>query len=289
MTPAVSAIIPVFNRQTTGLEAIASIQAQRGPPSEIIVVDDGSSPPFDPAHAAEGPSLVRVLRHRDNAGAAAARNTGIKAASGRWIAFLDSDDLWYPGKLAAQVAFAEQGLASGWPPLTCFMTSFRQISLVTGSSESRNPIDSWAVTDFAAGCWFAPGTTALVPVEAFEKIGLFDAALSRLEDLDWYLRLALAGGGTASLKTVLADVRVGAAASAAKVDMSTQYLRSKWLAADANKLAAEAARNLAAYLALEQAKAQFGSRHYLKFSRSLIRSFILRPRTQLPLRNWWHQ
>ena len=275
--PLVSVVIPVFDRQKSCLAAIASVQAQREIACEIIVVDDASQEPFVLATESAGPHTVRVLRHQANAGAAAARNTGVQSANGRWIAFLDSDDVWLSGKLVSQIAFAQRGHASGWPKLTCVMCGFRQVSLANGAAQHRIPIDSWDVADFAAGCWFAPGSTALVPADAFAIVGLMDATLPRLEDLDWYLRLALAGGGVSSVPNVLADIYVSNAASASKVDLSAQLLRTKWLSGSSGKLSADVTRNLKAYLALEQAKAQLGSRQYGQFSRSIIESFVLRP------------
>ena len=103
---AVSVVIPVFERQAQGIEALRSALAQIGAKDEIVIVDDGSKEPFWlPDYAAADPR-VTLIRHDVNRGAAAARNTGVKAALGTWIAFLDSDDLWLPGKLDVQRALA---------------------------------------------------------------------------------------------------------------------------------------------------------------------------------------
>src|SRR5205085_6920251 len=88
----VTAIIPAYNRPGPTVRAIESILGQRpAVPAEIIVVDDGSAD--DTADAAEATG-VRVVRHEVNQGLAAARNTGIEAASHEWVALLDSDDEW---------------------------------------------------------------------------------------------------------------------------------------------------------------------------------------------------
>lgn len=102
----VSVIIPCYNRAEILPRAIDSALKQTVPPSEIVVVDDGSTD--DSAEIAEqfgGP--IRVIRQR-NAGAAAARNCGIRDAKGDWIAFLDSDDEWAPTKLARQLEAAAE-------------------------------------------------------------------------------------------------------------------------------------------------------------------------------------
>src|SRR5215831_2827499 len=90
---AVSGIIPAYNAESFISETIASALAQTYPLTELIVVDDGSSD-----HTAEVAARfpnTRVIR-RPNGGQGAARNTGIQAASGDWIAFLDHDDTWHP-------------------------------------------------------------------------------------------------------------------------------------------------------------------------------------------------
>ncbi len=94
-------VIPTFNRRELLLEALASVEAQTLRPAEVIVVDDGSSDGTREMLESMG-GRVRPL-FQSNAGAAAARNRGIEAAKGDWIAFLDSDDWWEPSKLAKQV------------------------------------------------------------------------------------------------------------------------------------------------------------------------------------------
>src|SRR5690606_21296938 len=82
---------------------------------EVVVVDDGSLPAIDLRAITD--ARLKVVRHHRNKGVAAARNTGVAAARGRFIAFLDSDDLWLPEKLARQVPLAIDGrtvVTSGW-------------------------------------------------------------------------------------------------------------------------------------------------------------------------------
>ncbi|GAB4137044.1 MAG: hypothetical protein Kow0040_23410 [Thermogutta sp.] len=100
--PTVSVVIPAWNAARYLPETLRSVLSQTRPPEEIIVVDDGSTD--DSAVVAErfGPT-VRVLR-QENRGESVARNRGIEAAHGDWIAFLDADDLWHPDKLAKQLA-----------------------------------------------------------------------------------------------------------------------------------------------------------------------------------------
>ena len=103
MAPWVSVIIPTYNRAALVAEALASVQAQTYRDFEIVVVDDGGTD--GTAAALAEWREVKVLRHSRRRGVSAARNTGINAARGQWLAFLDSDDLWLPDKLARQIAY----------------------------------------------------------------------------------------------------------------------------------------------------------------------------------------
>jgi glycosyltransferase involved in cell wall biosynthesis len=100
-TTLISCVIPVFNGEGFLLEAIKSVRSQHGVELEIIVVDDGSTDRS--AELARSVPGVRVVT-QSNRGTAAARNYGLRLARGELIAFHDADDIWLPGKLAAQLA-----------------------------------------------------------------------------------------------------------------------------------------------------------------------------------------
>ena len=100
--PTVSVVIPTYNRADCLQDSVFSILAQTVPAAEVIIVDDGSRD--HTADVCRGfPPPVRYLR-RENGGSAAARNTGMRAAAGDYIAFLDADDVWEPAKLEVQLA-----------------------------------------------------------------------------------------------------------------------------------------------------------------------------------------
>ena len=105
MAPRVSVIIPTYNRADLVQQALASVKAQTYRDFEIVVVDDGGTDGTFEVLSAD--REIRVLRHAGRRGVSAARNTGIIAARGEWLAFLDSDDLWLPDKLARQIFWLE--------------------------------------------------------------------------------------------------------------------------------------------------------------------------------------
>ena len=96
-SPFFSVIIPTYNREATVRDTLQSIERQVFRDFEVIVVDDGSTD--GTVEIAESFSFVRVIRQQ-NSGPGVARNTGVKTATGQYIAFLDSDDVWFPWTLS---------------------------------------------------------------------------------------------------------------------------------------------------------------------------------------------
>jgi glycosyltransferase involved in cell wall biosynthesis len=109
LDPLVSIVIPAFNRASIIGAAVESCLVQSCPQIELLIVDDASEDDLSAALDAwrDDPRL-RLLRHERNQGVSAARNTGVEAASGAYVAFLDSDDLWLPEKLERQLALARR-------------------------------------------------------------------------------------------------------------------------------------------------------------------------------------
>ncbi len=105
MSDTVSVIVPVYNAASVIRETILSVQAQDYEDRELILVDDGSDDGTDDIISSYVSDAVRILRNTKEKGAAGARNTGIENANGRYIAFLDADDLWSADKLSKQVSF----------------------------------------------------------------------------------------------------------------------------------------------------------------------------------------
>jgi glycosyltransferase involved in cell wall biosynthesis len=183
-SPAVSVIIPTFNRGWCLGQAVDSVLAQAYPDLELIVVDDGSTDATPRLLAGYGGRL-HVLRceHR---GVSAARNAGIAAAGAELIAFLDSDDLWLPGKLSRQVAFFTRN-----PQALICQTE----ELWVRNGRRVNPGKRHRKR---AGIIFEPSlelclvspSAVMVRRELLERVGLFDEALPACEDYDLWLRVS---------------------------------------------------------------------------------------------------
>ncbi|MFQ5667632.1 MAG: glycosyltransferase family 2 protein [Candidatus Binatia bacterium] len=181
----VSVVIPTFNRQALVGEAVASVCAQQGAACEIIVVDDGSTDDTAAVLQRAFATCIRLLRTA-NRGVAAARNLGVRASAGDLIAFLDSDDLWLPGKLAAQLDFFAHH-----PEAEICQTEeiwFRHGVRVNPRRRHCKPSGDV----FAASlklCLVSP-SAVMLRRGLFERVGGFDEGLPACEDYDLWLRIA---------------------------------------------------------------------------------------------------
>lgn len=183
----VSVIIPTYNRAAVVARAIKSVMAQDYEPLEIIVVDDASSD--DTRRVVDGlrDARIRYIARSENKGAAAARNTGIRAAQGAFIAFLDSDDEYLAGKLRAQVhAFETLDPATGLVFVNyCEIGRDRSVRF---SPEVKAGYVKVGL-DFPASISCNPPSAWMVRRDCLDAAGFFDEGLWTMEDLDMFARL----------------------------------------------------------------------------------------------------
>lgn len=284
--PRISVIIPVFNRQQTAERAVRSALDQNLGDSEIVIVDDGSQPPFELPSALTKPNVRIVVQ--PNRGAAAARNAGIEAACGDWTAFLDSDDYWLPGTLKPRLELAEREFAVNPEALVAYVAAFVLRDDHSGRQETRVPRASANPLHFVSGCWFSPGSTLLVRKAVFRRVGPFDTSLRRLEDLDWFLRFVRAGGRVECWRNVAAMIELGTKPEFAVLDASARRLLSKYTApASADRLPAPYIRRLKAYLDLERASVVAARSRWPLTLWYLVRSWVRVPRMTLHLERFW--
>jgi glycosyltransferase involved in cell wall biosynthesis len=181
----VSVVIAAYDAERTLGPALASALAQVPRPAEVIVVDDGSRDGTG-AVVAAFPS-VRLIR-QDNQGPSAARNTGIQAASQPWVAFLDADDIWLPGKLARQFAALARHesavlLAGDW------VRVYPDADIEQAGPDSETLVGYRELLVFNR----FQTSTVLVRADVLERCGGFASARDGAEDWDMWLRCALFG------------------------------------------------------------------------------------------------
>ncbi len=192
MKPLVSCIVPVFNGERYLAEALDSILAQTWRPLEVIVVDDGSTD--GTAHIVAGYGERISYLRQANAGPAAARNRGLDAAAGAYVAFLDADDLWHKEKLARQMARFEAR-----PELELCLSHlqhFWEPEMKDEEDRLRDHRFSKPLPAYAIQAMLARRTL-------FDAVGRFDPSLRMGEDIDWFLRAADRGTVTEMLPDVL--------------------------------------------------------------------------------------
>ena len=200
MAPKFSVIIPVYNGAATLERAVESVKNQTWPAHEIIVVDDGSDDDSGRIARAYG-SAVRYL-HQENAGVSAARNTGVRNATGDWLAFLDADDWYYPDRLRLHAEWIMRD-----PGLDFLTGDYDYVrpdgSRISGSMEKHE--SGRAMLEKAAGAsevemtaedyepfvadHFGDTHTLSVPRDIYTKLGGYPTGYRVCEDVFFLIRL----------------------------------------------------------------------------------------------------
>ena len=220
MTPSFSVIIPTYNRADLIGETLASVYAQTLAPSDVIVIDDGSTDDTEARIRADWPKVhyQRVA----NSGQVHARNVGAKIATGNWLCFLDSDDLWHPAFLeTAAELIGETGT------LNYLFSNFCHVIDDVWQTETKldqAPADFWPADTRALGDRFyvAPSSlylsllryqpifpsSAMIPRHRFDHLKGWDERVgrSKSEDFEFHLR-AVRDGAVGVIRSPLVGVR----------------------------------------------------------------------------------
>jgi len=181
--PAISIIIPAYNRAWIIKEAIDSVLAQNFYDFELIVVDDGSSDNTLEILSSYR-NKIKVIK-QINRGVSAARNKGILSSSGDYIAFLDSDDIWLPGKLETQFEFFKNNPEA----LIC---QTEEIWIKNGKrmnpGKRHKKVSGMFFEKSLELCLVSP-SAVMMKRSLFDLVGLFDESLLACEDYDLWLRV----------------------------------------------------------------------------------------------------
>lgn len=178
----VSVVIPAYSRYHTLKRAITSVLNQTYKDIEIIIVDDGS---VDDTKKIKYEFDVAYI-YQANQGVSSARNKGIKASKGEWIAFLDSDDEWHQKKLQKQIEFFKDN-----PHIKVCHTGERWIrdgKEIKYPKRLKKP-SGWCFEDNLQTCKIA-ASSIILKKEVFEKVGYFDESFRVCEDYDLWLRIS---------------------------------------------------------------------------------------------------
>lgn len=189
--PAVSVIMPIYNGERYVQEALESVFAQTFSDYDVLCVDDGST----------DRSIQLLERYRSrltvitqaNVGQSAARNQGVHASTGRYLAFLDQDDRWYPHKLAQQVDLLE----ARKDVVMVYCNSDRMDSegriLQVGATKAEQPSAKASLLGRLIGEGLVLPSSMLIRRDVFERVGGFDPQLRGFEDFDLCARLTKQG------------------------------------------------------------------------------------------------
>ena len=186
----VTVVIPTRNRIALLARSLRSVQAQRGTSFEVIVVDDHSIDETSEVIASLGDDRIRVIRTERPGGAAVARNLGIREAAGRWIAFLDDDDLWAPDKLAKQLEAMSRSARLWAYSGAVFINPAGQIR---GGAAPPSPDEVIALLP-RYNPIPAAASNVIIAAEAIAENGGFDPRLTHMTDWDLWLRIATRWG-----------------------------------------------------------------------------------------------
>lgn len=179
----ISVIIPTHNRCELLRRALLSVFAQTLQPTEVVIIDDGSTDGTNAMLRQEFPAVSYY--HQENSGISSARNLGIQHTTGDWLAFLDSDDEWLPEKLARQAA----ALTTNPDNKICHTEEiWIRNGVRVNPAKKYAKTGGWIFTQCLPLCAMSP-STVMIHRSVFAAIGLFDTGLPVCEDYDLWLRI----------------------------------------------------------------------------------------------------
>jgi glycosyltransferase involved in cell wall biosynthesis len=183
----VSVVIPTKNRLGYVRRAVHLAQLQQVEAMEIIVVDDGGDDGTPAFVASLGDPRIKLVRHEQSRGVSAARNSGIEAATGEWVAFTDDDDMWAPRKLSVQLAALRADQSARWSSVGCVEVGEEWQVFTVIRPPRHDVVRQLLARNVIPG----GGSGTVVARDLLERVGRFDEQLSTLADWDMWIRCAM--------------------------------------------------------------------------------------------------
>lgn len=185
--PRTSVVIPCYRDDRFLLTALESVAAQTRQVREIIVIDDGSPTALKQPEQWRGPTLI--WERTVNQGLGAARNEGIRRATGEFIAFLDADDFWREGKIAAQEDLLDQNPGA----VACYTQCIDEPGFFAFGPYPEQPLSPPALAAWLWESLFFPPSSVLVRHSALDHVKGFAEGLVNGEDLEMWVKLLSIG------------------------------------------------------------------------------------------------
>ncbi len=215
----ISVIIPTYNREKTILGSVKSVLEQTWKDLELIVVDDASSDNTERMIQNIDDLRVKYIRQPHNQGACAARNRGIEAAQGEYIAFQDSDDIWHKDKLEKQINFLKLKSADMvYCGMNRYMNGRKKYFPSDQKKEEKLTVEKLLKKNKIS-------TQTILLKQSAAKSVMFDPKLKRLQDWDFALRVLTADYHIEYLGEALVDVRVQGDSITSTVPSEKAYLQ----------------------------------------------------------------
>lgn len=185
-SPLVSVVIPAYNREHFIVPAVQSVQNQGIEDIEIVIIDDCSKDNTVEKISTINDPRIRLIRHEKNKGEAGARNTGVSEARGKYVAYLDSDDQWLPGKLKAQLDHMEAAPHLGG----VYTLHYRLYQNGKRSVAGYAPKDGGLTFEnlLVKGASISAGSTLMFRRDLYDQVGPYDETAPLYVDWDWLLR-----------------------------------------------------------------------------------------------------
>jgi len=240
--PIVSVILPTYNRAKLLPRAIESVLSQDFENLELLVIDDGSKDETPQVLAEVRDPRLHISRFQQNRGIGAGRHEGVSLARGELIAFVDSDDVWLPGKLAYQVQVMRRH-----PSVDILFSDYRNINSLSGTSQNgfsqtqrgfhrlkllQLEPDLWQIDDGLPQALLTAnfiGTCSMVMIrrQVFLRVGNFDPTLSGPEDFEFWWRASLCDTVFAfSTRTLVERHKDRESITAGEITFIGRYLRA---------------------------------------------------------------